>query len=71
MTKKPNACGFGSIFEGVINFEIKGDFCHIKVMLNVKKPLRRGIFIGTREDEQKWLPFKYENLPAFVLDVEN
>lgn len=55
----------GSTFGGVIIFEIKGDFCRVKVMINVQKPLRRGIFIGTCPNEQSWVPFNYENLPGF------
>ncbi|MBA0607493.1 hypothetical protein Godav_019784 [Gossypium davidsonii] len=35
----------GSTFEGIISSEINGDFCRIKVELDVQKPLRRGIFI--------------------------
>lgn len=30
----------GSTFEGVISSEVKGDFCRLKVSLNVRNPLR-------------------------------
>ncbi|KAK5784980.1 hypothetical protein PVK06_039521 [Gossypium arboreum] len=32
----------GSTFGGVIRSEIKGDFCRLKVNLDVQKPLRKG-----------------------------
>lgn len=36
----------GSTFRGVIQSEIKGEFCRIRVNLDVQKPLRRGIFVS-------------------------
>lgn len=33
--------------------------------LNVKKPLRRGIFVQVESNAKIWLPFKYETLPIF------
>lgn len=55
----------GSTFGGVLISGVKGDYCRIRVMLNVQKSLRQGIFIEVGSDDQKWLPFKYENLPSF------
>lgn len=37
----------GSTFGGVIRFEIKGEFSRIRVMMDVQKPPRRGIFVLT------------------------
>lgn len=34
----------GSTFGGVLKYESKGDFCRLKVRLEVRRPLRRGIF---------------------------
>lgn len=36
-------------------------------MLDVRKPLRRGIFVSTRESSKLWLAFKYDNLSLFCL----
>ncbi|KAH1045711.1 hypothetical protein J1N35_036495 [Gossypium stocksii] len=55
----------GSTFGGVIRAETKGDFCRIRVNLDVQKQLRRGIFICPNGKGKIWLPFKYENLPTF------
>ncbi|MBA0760078.1 hypothetical protein Gotri_022860 [Gossypium trilobum] len=55
----------GSNFEGIISSELNGDFCRIKVELDVQKPLRRGIFILASMQGKSWVPFKYENLPGF------
>ncbi|MFQ6668961.1 hypothetical protein Gotur_034402 [Gossypium turneri] len=38
----------GSTFGGVLQSEIKGDDCQLKVQLDIQKPLRRGIFISAR-----------------------
>lgn len=48
--------------------EVVGSYCRIRIMLDVKKPLRQGIFISTEDSEKMWLAFKYENLPLFCLD---
>ncbi|MBA0686859.1 hypothetical protein Goari_014435 [Gossypium aridum] len=37
----------GSTFGGVLRSKVKGDFCKIKVQMNVQKPSRKGIFILT------------------------
>lgn len=55
----------GSTFDTFMRFEIKGDFFQIKVSLNAQKALYRGIFVLDGNNEKVWLPFKYENLPAF------
>lgn len=55
----------GSTFGGVIKFEIKGEFCRIKVNLDVQKQLRSGVFVSPSDKEKIWLPFKYENVPTF------
>lgn len=55
----------GSNFGGVIRSESKGEFCRLKVRLDVRRPLQRGVFISTKNLEKVWLPFKYENLPVF------
>ncbi|KAA3479552.1 reverse transcriptase [Gossypium australe] len=36
---------------GIIRFEINGGFCQIRVALDVQKPLRRGIFVSTGDQE--------------------
>ncbi|MBA0735263.1 hypothetical protein Gogos_019127 [Gossypium gossypioides] len=63
--KKDLTHAIGSTFGGIISSELIGDFCHIKVELDVQKPLRRGIFILAGSQQNLWVPFKYENLPGF------
>lgn len=47
--------------------KVKGDFCCIKVKINVKKTLQRGIFVVSDKGDKFWVAFKYENLPVFLL----
>uniref|UniRef100_A0A803MCJ0 CCHC-type domain-containing protein n=1 Tax=Chenopodium quinoa TaxID=63459 RepID=A0A803MCJ0_CHEQI len=42
-----------------------GEYMRIKVMTNVRKPLRRGVFIATEGKEVKWIDVKYERLADF------
>lgn len=55
----------GSTFRGILQFEEKGEFCRIKVNLDVQKPLRRGVFVETSLEGEQWIAFKYENLSIF------
>ncbi|KAH1066732.1 hypothetical protein J1N35_031719 [Gossypium stocksii] len=50
----------GSMFR-----DIKGEICRLKILLDARKPLRRGIFIVVGNTRKAWLPFKYESLPNF------
>ena len=36
----------------------------VRVELEIDKPLRRGAYIASSEDERLWLTFKYERLPT-------
>ncbi|KAK5803401.1 hypothetical protein PVK06_031046 [Gossypium arboreum] len=45
--KKDLMHAVGATFGGIMRFEINGEFCSIKVQLEVLKPLRRGIFVST------------------------
>ncbi|KAH1073059.1 hypothetical protein J1N35_025387 [Gossypium stocksii] len=49
--KKDLPHAIGSTFGGIISSELMGEFCRIKVELDVQKPLRKRIFImvGTQE----------------------
>uniref|UniRef100_A0A803MME0 CCHC-type domain-containing protein n=1 Tax=Chenopodium quinoa TaxID=63459 RepID=A0A803MME0_CHEQI len=42
-----------------------GEFVRHKVMVNVKKPLRRGMFLATGESKPRWIDIKYERLADF------
>lgn len=44
---------------------MKESYCRLKVNLNVRKPLRRGVFISTNELGYCLLAFKYETLTVF------
>ena len=39
-------------------------FMRVRVELEIDKPLRRGAYIASSEDERLWLMFKYEMLPT-------
>lgn len=39
----------GVTFGGIIRSEITGEFCRLKVNLDVQKPLRQGIFVSTND----------------------
>ncbi|MFQ6654082.1 hypothetical protein Gotur_025197, partial [Gossypium turneri] len=63
--KKDLLHAIGVTFGGVIRSEIFGEFCCLRIKLNVQKPLRRGIFVSTDNGNKFWIPFKYEKLPTF------
>ncbi|MBA0881790.1 hypothetical protein Goshw_002636 [Gossypium schwendimanii] len=63
--KKDLLHAIGVTFGGVTRSEIIGEFCHLRIELNVQKPLRRGIFVSTGNGNKCWIPFKYEKLPTF------
>ncbi|MBA0730113.1 hypothetical protein Golax_023351 [Gossypium laxum] len=63
--KKDLLHAVGVTFGGVIRSEISGEFCRLRIQLNVQKPLRRGIFVSTGNGNKCWIPFKYEKLPTF------
>lgn len=41
------------------------EYCQLRVKLDIRKPLCRGIFISSNEHSKVWPSFKYENLPIF------
>ncbi|MBA0703024.1 hypothetical protein Goari_005458 [Gossypium aridum] len=63
--KKDLLHAIGVTFGGVPRFEITGEFCRLRIKLNLQKPLRRGIFVSTGNGNKFWIPFKYEKLPTF------
>ncbi|MBA0753132.1 hypothetical protein Gogos_021703, partial [Gossypium gossypioides] len=48
-----------------VRSEDKGKFFRLKIKIDVQKPLRRGIFVSTGNQDKVWLSFNYENLPIF------
>lgn len=66
--KKDMMHAIGSTFRGVLCSKIKGDFCHLRVNLDLQKPLRRRIFISVEGNENVWVAFKYENLSTFCVE---
>ncbi|MFQ6645395.1 hypothetical protein Gotur_018939 [Gossypium turneri] len=52
-------------FGGILRSEVNGEFCRLRIKLNVQKPLRRGIFVSIGNGNRIWIPFKYEKLPTF------
>uniref|UniRef100_A0A803LAB8 Reverse transcriptase zinc-binding domain-containing protein n=1 Tax=Chenopodium quinoa TaxID=63459 RepID=A0A803LAB8_CHEQI len=42
-----------------------GEFLRIKVMIDIAKPLRRGLFLATGPSSSKWVALKYERLDEF------
>ncbi|KAA3460002.1 reverse transcriptase [Gossypium australe] len=63
--KKDLLYAIGSTFGGVIRSEIHDDLCRLKVVVDVQKPLRRGIFASSGSSVNSGVPFKYEKLPIF------
>ncbi|XP_052486335.1 uncharacterized protein LOC128041066 [Gossypium raimondii] len=63
--KKDLLHAIGVTFGRVIRSEILGEFCRLRVLLNVQRPLRRGIFVSIGNGNKSWIPFKYEKLPTF------
>ncbi|MBA0881194.1 hypothetical protein Goshw_017120, partial [Gossypium schwendimanii] len=63
--KKDLLHAIGVTYGGVLRSEIMGEFCRLRIKLNVQKPLRRGIFVSTGTGHKCWIPFKYEKLPTF------
>ncbi|PPR96290.1 hypothetical protein GOBAR_AA24384 [Gossypium barbadense] len=45
--KKDLMHAIGATFGGILRSEINGEFCRLKVQLDMLKPLRRGIFVST------------------------
>lgn len=44
--KKDLLHAIGVTFGGVLKSEVNGEFCRLRIKLNVQKPLRRGIFVS-------------------------
>ncbi|PPD96116.1 hypothetical protein GOBAR_DD06853 [Gossypium barbadense] len=63
--KKDLLHAIGVTFGGVLRSEVNGEFCRLRVNLNIQKSLRRGIFILRSNGSRYWIPFKYEKLPKF------
>lgn len=55
----------GSTLGGLHSSKVKGEYYHIKVILNVQEQQRRGIFVILESGERIWVPFEYENLSVF------
>lgn len=66
--KKDLAHAVGSTFGGLQCSKILDDFCRLKVMVDVTRPLRRGVFVSMEDQGKVWLAFKYENLPIFCFN---
>ncbi|MBA0873834.1 hypothetical protein Goshw_007921 [Gossypium schwendimanii] len=63
--KKDLLHAIGVTFGGVLRSEICGEWCRLKINLNVQKPLRRGIFVSIDNSNKWWISFKYEKLLMF------
>lgn len=65
LDKKDLLHAIGVMVGGIIRSEINGEFCRLRVNLDVQNPLRRGIFVSTDNCSNSWISFKYEKLPTF------
>ncbi|MBA0634173.1 hypothetical protein Godav_025534, partial [Gossypium davidsonii] len=63
--KKDLMHAIGVTFGGVIRSEISDTCCRLRISMDVRKPLRRGIFVSSINIKKIWVPFKYENLSIF------
>ncbi|RYQ87721.1 hypothetical protein Ahy_B09g095257 [Arachis hypogaea] len=43
----------------------KGSFIKENIQMNLAEPVRKGIHMGSKEDEQTWVDFRFERLPTF------
>ncbi|PPD88820.1 hypothetical protein GOBAR_DD14226 [Gossypium barbadense] len=62
--KKNLLHAIGVTFGGIIRSKINGEWCRLKINLDVQKPLQRGIFVSVN-NKNWWISLKYEKLPTF------
>jgi hypothetical protein len=56
----------GKVEEAALyDYPQKARIVKIKVCLDIKEPIRPGMFIGNTRDDINWVDFRYENLPMF------
>jgi hypothetical protein len=56
----------GKVEEAALyDYPQKARIVKIKVCLDLKEPIRPGMFIGNTKDGINWVDFRYENLPMF------
>uniref|UniRef100_A0A803N409 DUF4283 domain-containing protein n=1 Tax=Chenopodium quinoa TaxID=63459 RepID=A0A803N409_CHEQI len=60
----------GDVLGGFIDFDeydplVWGEFVRIKVFVDIKKPLHRGLFMAVGGSKPKWIDIKYEQLDDF------
>lgn len=55
----------GFTFGRIIRSEFQRDFFHLRIQVDVQKPLRKGIFVLGDSKIKSWVSFKNENLPTF------
>ncbi|EOY32526.1 Uncharacterized protein TCM_040502 [Theobroma cacao] len=41
-------------------------FLHIRILMDLTKPLRKGIMLACEDNQTKWISFQYEHLPSNV-----
>lgn len=59
----------GEVLEaGVYEFPDKAKAVKVKVLHDISKPLRAGMYIGNEVDGITWLDFRFENLPLFCFN---
>ncbi|MBA0754491.1 hypothetical protein Gogos_021309, partial [Gossypium gossypioides] len=66
--KKDLLHAIGVTFGGVLGSEITDVCCRLRINLDVRKPLRRGIFVSRININKTWVLFKYENLPIYCFE---
>lgn len=59
----------GSTFGGMMNNEVKRDYYRIRVMINAKNPLKRGVFLETEVQENCWILLNMKVCQLFALAV--
>ncbi|KAL1067286.1 hypothetical protein V6Z11_D12G118800 [Gossypium hirsutum] len=59
----------GVTFGGVLRSEINGEFCRLRIKLNVQKPLRRGIFVSIGNGNKFWIHSSMKSYRHSVLGV--
>jgi hypothetical protein len=50
----------------VYEFHDKASIVKIKILFDIRSPIREGMFIGNHVDGINWVHFRFENLQCFV-----
>lgn len=64
--KKDLTHAIRTTFGGLFRSKFLEESYHLCIQVDVRKPLRRGIFVSVDSKNKVWVAFKYENLSIFL-----